>query len=253
VAQLIQREQSMFAAQRDATSSQLNALNQLKTLLNGEVGSLQQKMQNMDQELTLMKRELNNTTNLVEKGLAIAPREYTLRETELDTEGRRLDLDTAALRAKEDIGKADQSIVELRNKTRDQVQTELSDTEQKLSETAARIATGTSIIDRESTTTSGSPSTSEDPAVTCMIIRRDGGKTKQFEGDETTAIEPGDTIKVLRAPVETSVSDAAPPAAVDPPEPAAVDPPKQAVAPPRPSPKPAPPPRQVPRETDSRR
>jgi polysaccharide biosynthesis/export protein ExoF len=244
VAQLIQREQSMFAAQRDAMSSQLNELNQLKSLLSSEVGSLQQKTQNMDQELVLMKQELNNTTMMVQRGLAIAPREYSLRETELDTEGRRLDLDTAALRAKEDIDKADQSIVELQNKTRDQIQTELSDTEQKLSETAARIATGSSIVDRETSTASGSAPTGEDPVVTCMIVRRDGGKTKQFQGDETTPVEPGDTIKVLRATAGTSSS--LPPST-------AVDPPQQTAPPVRPAAKLVAPPRLAPRETESRR
>ena len=192
VAQLIQREQSMFAAQRDAITSQLNALNQLKSLLNGEVTSLQAKTTNMDQELALMKKELSSTTTLVQQGLAIAPREYTLRETELDTEGRRLDLDTAALRAKEDISKADQSIVELQNKTRDQNQADLADVEQKLSETEARIATGATIVDRETSATANAPPSAEDAAVTCEILRRDDGKTQQIRADETALIEPGD-------------------------------------------------------------
>lgn len=217
VAQVIQREQSMFAAQRDAVTSETDALNQLKSLINGEVSSLQNKMKNIDQELTLMKGELNNTTNLVQQGLAIAPREYSLRETELETEGRRLDLDTAALRAKEDIGKADQSLVELRNKTRDQIQTEVSDTEQKLSVTAARIASGTTIVgrEREMLQAGNAGAEAEDSPATCIIVRTKDGKPVQINGDETTKVEPGDTIKITPAGLVKLDVDGE--AAVDPP------------------------------------
>lgn len=227
VAQLIEREQSMFAARRDAMSSELNALNQLKTLLNGEVASLQDKMKNMDQQLALMKQELSNTTNLVQQGLAVAPREYTLRETELDTEGRRLDLDAAALRAKEDIGKADQAILELRNKTRDQTQADLADAEQKLSETAARIATGTTIVDRQASTAANPAQSDESAEVTGVILRREDGKTTQVDADEGARVEPGDTIKILPAAVETPET----PLASSAPVPAVADdpPPEQAV------------------------
>ncbi|MFZ2003824.1 MAG: polysaccharide biosynthesis/export family protein [Stellaceae bacterium] len=207
VAQVIQREQSMFAARRDAVTTEANALNQLKSLINGEVSSLQDKMKNVDQELTLMKGELNNTTNLVQQGLAIAPREYSLRETELETEGRRLDLDTASLRAKEDIGKADQSLVELRNKTREQIQTELSDTEQKLSETAARIATGATIIGSERGLAQASSTAAADMPAICIILRTKDGKPTQIQGDETTKIEPGDTIKITPAGLGESALD----------------------------------------------
>jgi exopolysaccharide production protein ExoF len=199
VAQLIQTEQARFTAHRDAETSEMNALNQLKSLLSGEVASLQQKMSNLDQELSLRKQELTNTTTLVQRGLAIAPREYELRETELETEGRRFDLDTASLRAKEDIGKADQSMVELRNKDHGEIQSELADVEQKIPETAARIATSSAIVDHESNGANVADAAAEESPAICLILRTSDGKAKQINGDEATQVEPGDTIKVLRA------------------------------------------------------
>jgi polysaccharide biosynthesis/export protein ExoF len=199
VARTVQREQAMFTAQRDALRAQLDALNQLKSLLSGEVVSLQEKMKNIDLELSLLKQESQSTSTLVQKGLAIAPREFSLRQTELETQGRRLDLDTAALRAREDIGKADQSIIELRSKTRNQIQTELADVEQRIPETGARIATSTTIIDRETNAATGASVAAEDPVATCLILRQGGGTVKQIEANETVQVEPGDTIKVLRA------------------------------------------------------
>lgn len=224
VAQLIQREQAMFAAHRDAEASEINALNQLKSLLNGEVASLQDKMKNIDQELSLRKQEVSNTTTMVQRGLAIAPRVYEQRETELQAEARRLDLDTAALRAKEDIGKADQSIVELHNKTQNQIHTDLAEVEQKIAETAARTATAMTIVDREHGTASAQDAGSgtEDPPAICLIVRTSDGQTTQVEGDETTEVEPGDTIKILRAgseklaPAPVAAATVVAPAAVDP-------------------------------------
>ena len=220
IAQLMQREQALFAAHRDALRSELDALNQLKSLLNGEVGSLAEKTKNLDQELALLKQELSNTTSLVQRGLAIAPREYELRQTELETQGRRLDLDTAALRAKEDIGKADQSIVELRDKTRNQIQADLADADQKIPETAARIATSTSIVDHE-TNAPPTDAATEDVPTACLILRPGEGQPTQIAADEATKIEPGDTIKVLR------IGETAPQASVRPA--LASDPPEQAV------------------------
>lgn len=220
IAQLISREQARFAAHRDTETSEENSLNQLKSLLSGEVTSLQAKMQNVDQELSLRKQELSNTTTLVAKGLAIAPREYEQRETEMETEGRRLDLDTAALRAKEDIDKADQSLVQLRNKTRDEVQSELDQVEQKIPETAARIATAEMIVGNEEgaageTGTNGGASAA-DPAPICIILRVSDGQTKQIQGNETTEVEPGDTIKVRRAGSEKTATGSAMPVAATP-------------------------------------
>jgi exopolysaccharide production protein ExoF len=206
VTQLIQREQSMFAARREAVRSQLDALNQLKSLLNSEVAALQSKMKNLDAELAMLRGEVSNTSALVKQGLAIAPREFTLKQTELETEGRRLDLDTAALRAKEDIGKADQAIIELRNKTRTEIQVELSDIEKKIPETAARIRASSMVLDPHDAPAGSQPPDDAGPAV-YLILGNDG---KEITAQETTQIAPGDTIKIIR-PSETLTPSAANP------------------------------------------
>jgi exopolysaccharide production protein ExoF len=208
VAQLIQREQAMFAARREAVRSQLDALNQLKSLLNSEVAALQSKMRNLDAELAMLKGEVSNTSTLVKQGLAIAPREFTLKQTELQTEGRRLDLDTAALRAKEDIGRADQAIVELRNKTRTEIQVELADVEKKIPETAARIRASGMVLDPHNAPAGSQPPGDEGP--TAYLILRAGYDGKEITAQETTQIAPGDTIKIIR-PNETLPPSAANP------------------------------------------
>ncbi|HVH78646.1 MAG TPA: polysaccharide biosynthesis/export family protein [Stellaceae bacterium] len=227
VAQLMQREQALFTTRRDALHAETDALNQLKSLLSGEVASLQDKMKNADQELALLKQELSSTTSLVQRGLAVAPREYEMRQSQFETLGRRLDLDTAALRAKEDIGKADQSIIELRDKTRNQTQADLADVEEKIPETAAQIAASASIVDHErGTGGADAAATAEDPPALCLILRPSDSGTQQIQTDETAEIEPGDTIKVLRANDASPLPKPNPEIAADPP---------RLTAPPRPA------------------
>jgi exopolysaccharide production protein ExoF len=198
VAQLMQREQVMFAARRDALHSQLDAFKNLKDLLGGEVASLQAKIKNVDEELAMLKGERTNTTNLVRQGLAVAPREFTLRETEVQTQGRRLDLDTAVLRAREDIGKADQSVLELRNKFHNDILTELADVERKLSETAARIKTNQMIVEREITEPELASMLSEGHGALAYSIIHNTGEARETPASETSIIEPGDTVQVKR-------------------------------------------------------
>lgn len=247
VAQLIQREQAIFVAHRNAWVSETDALNQLKEMLNGEVTSLQSKMKNMDQQLGLMNQELSSTANLVQRGLAVAPRVYELRQTELETQGRRLDLDTAMLRAKEDVAKADQALVELRNKTHNAAETDLAEVEQKLRETSARIGNEMMIADHE-TKLSANSAGEEQPAMS-VILRKSGGKAERLQGDENTTVEPGDTIQVLGPAAvgpRTSSLEADTKVAADPPGPPNA---KQPVPEPMLAARPVPEPSSTPRPT----
>lgn len=199
IAQAMQREQGIFTARAEALRSQTDALNKLKDLLNGEVTSLQSKMKNVDQELALLKGELSTTSSLVQRGLAAAPREFTLRQTELQTEGRRLDLDTAALRAREDIGKADQSILELRNKMRGEATVELAQVEDKLTESTARIKTAQAIAEQESAQPDlAAVLAAQTGPLTYSIIRHDDAGVHRIAATEANEVEPGDTIEVQR-------------------------------------------------------
>ncbi|HVC50569.1 MAG TPA: polysaccharide biosynthesis/export family protein [Stellaceae bacterium] len=205
MATLIQREEALFVTQQNAEREALDGLNRRKALLLGEIGSLQAKIKNADQQVVLMRRELASTTSLVQRGLAIQPREFSLQQTMLETEGHRLDLNTAVLRAKEDIGRADEAIVDLRNKTATDIATKLTEIQQQLGETATRISTDRLIIGPQlAAATSSSDANNDPPAARravdppqYVIVRTSKGREREFPATETTPVEPGDTIKVL--------------------------------------------------------
>jgi Polysaccharide biosynthesis/export protein len=200
VAQAMQQEEAVFAARRDALQSETASLNRLKDLLSDEVTSLQSKTKDVDQEVALLKQELANTSALVQKGLAPVPREFTLRQTELHAEGRRLDLDTAMLRAREEIGKAEQSILKLHDKVRGEIMTELGEVERKLADHAARIKTGKTIAAEEANAPDlASVLDLQRGPLTYSIIRRNKDGLQKIAASEASDVEPGDTIEVRRA------------------------------------------------------
>lgn len=210
VAQAMQQEEAMLAARRDALQSETASLDRLKGLLSDEVTSLQSKTKDVDQEVALLKQELASTAALVQKGLAPAPREFTLRQTELQTEGRRLDLDTAMLRAREDIGKAEQSLIKLRDKMRGETMAELGEVEQKLASHAARIKTGRMIAAQEANAPDfASVLDMQSGPLTYSIIRHGGGGLQKIAASEASEVEPGDTIEVRRPSSEAQQSEAA--------------------------------------------
>jgi exopolysaccharide production protein ExoF len=234
IVQLVAQEQAMFNARRDALRSETDAVNKLKDLLNGEIASLGAKIKTVDQEIELLKQELANISSLVQRGLAAAPREFTLRQTELQTEGKRLDLDTAMLRAREDLGKADQALVELNNKRSAETLTELAQVDSKLSQTAARIKTSQSLLAQDGADPAALGEDVGPPVYT--IIRHGDGGMQRVAATEASAVEPGDTIEVKRSGAPASllgVADGAPgpapkhdetAAAATPPKPAAAAP-----------------------------
>jgi protein involved in polysaccharide export with SLBB domain len=199
IIRLLQRERTIFTARRAALQSQTEAQQHLKELLNQEVGWLKLKAQKMDEELNLLKQEVANSMSLVSKGLAVSPREVSARQIELEAEGRRLDLDTALLRAGQEIGRADQAIAELRDKLRTEVSTELSQVEEKLASTAVRIKTNSAILAEDGTDADVMAVLAEQtgkPSYT--ITRRHDADMQQIAAEAFTEVEPGDTIEVKR-------------------------------------------------------
>jgi polysaccharide biosynthesis/export protein ExoF len=198
ISRLLQEEQVTFNSRRDALRSQIDAQNHLKQLLNDEISSLGSKLQTMDQELTLLKKEKTRIASLVTQGLAVTPREFEMRQTEFHAESRRLDIGTAILRARQDVERADQAIAERRDKNRSELLSELAQAEAKLAETVERIKAASAIANRDAIAEPelGAIVGEGAGAPVYSIRRRDGAGVQTVAATDTTDVEPGDTIEV---------------------------------------------------------
>jgi polysaccharide biosynthesis/export protein ExoF len=205
ITQISSREQAMFVARREAFQSVSDALNRQKDLYKKEILSLDAKIANADQELTMLNRELESVTSLVGRGLAVAPREFALRQNQVEMQARRLDLDTAVLQAKEQIEKTEQGLIELSNKYRNELFTELAQSEGRFSEVSTRIKVIRAIMEQDAMAGPGPASSAADNAMnytiveslTYSIVRQNSdGELHEIDATETSSVLPGDTIKV---------------------------------------------------------
>ncbi|MDN5926831.1 MAG: polysaccharide biosynthesis/export family protein [Hyphomicrobiales bacterium] len=196
---LMKDETAFKETRKKKLDVQLNALADLKSLLQKEVTSLSQKMDTQQRQADLSKKELTSVGSLANKGLAVNQRVLTLEQRTADLEGKILDLETTQLQAKQAISKADQDAASLRNdfeaevaQTRQQVESDLVAANLKIGmykDLMAEAAQNDPGLARYSA--QGSPL-----AVNYSIARETGGKIVEIQADENTAVLPGDIVKV---------------------------------------------------------
>jgi exopolysaccharide production protein ExoF len=206
-ARLLAEETSVMRARRDALRSQLAALAELKDLYAREVQSLDSKMTIQEKQIALARRELKNVGSLVERGLSVTSREFALERTVAELEGKMLDFQAASLRAKQEIGKAERDANDLQQERKAKLFTELQESRANLDQVAAKLKTSSALID-EATITAPRlalerwSKAAEAPVFS--IVRRVSRKAVESRAEEGTIVEPGDVIRVDRAPSETS-------------------------------------------------
>jgi protein involved in polysaccharide export with SLBB domain len=196
---LIADETAVMNARRDALRSQLAANAELKTLFSKEIDSLEQKVAVQDKQIALARRELKNISTLVEKGLVVSSREFTLERTVADLESKMLDYATATLRARQEISKADRNGTDLKAQRKATIVTELQETNAALDQLQARLATAESLANEAIRTTprltpDRSPQTAQ--RYSFWIVRRNGGNSVKIAADEDTVVKPGDVVRV---------------------------------------------------------
>jgi polysaccharide export outer membrane protein/exopolysaccharide production protein ExoF len=212
IAQLMQDEESLFVAQRDLLQMRTAAFTELRDILTREVQTLQQKTVNADKETQLIEAELSTYEKLVRQGLGVNSRELELEQDAAEIASRRLDVNTSLLRAQEAIAGADENLVNLRQKQRQTVLSDLQQTQQKLAQLRAQADTDRRLI--YNAEIAGPQMVAEQnrgTAPTYEIVRQTGGQTRELPAQEATAVDPGDTIKVERKEAP-QVTAAAPPA-----------------------------------------
>lgn len=196
--ELMASEAALMKSRRQRYEAQLTALADLKTLLNSEVQSLSQKSTTQQRQMQLFNDDRDRMTKLSEQGLATSSRRLSAEERASDLESNMLDTDTAALRAKQDITKANQDEINLRNDWDAQRAQELQDTEAQLEKLGLELSTSRELMSEalaQSAEALQFDPTSKDASVKYVIVRDTGDGPKQLTVDENATLRPGDVIK----------------------------------------------------------
>jgi exopolysaccharide production protein ExoF len=191
-------DETAFKAARDRQLSvQLKAIEDLKTLLQNEVASLEKKITSQNRQIELAREELQGIGNLADKGLVVNARVLTIERSIAELEGKVLDMETASLRAKQDISKATQDATNLQNDREAEIAQERQQAEAEIEGRNLKIAMYKDLMaEAMARDPQAALSTGAAAAVSFSIVREEGDKTTEMAADENTPVRPGDVIKV---------------------------------------------------------
>jgi exopolysaccharide production protein ExoF len=196
---LLESESALMKSRVDRYTLQLKALGDLRQLLESEVESLQKKSETQNRQLALANEDRDRVNRLNEQGLALSARRISAEERAAEVESTLLDIDTSSLRAKQDINKATQDEINLRNDWDAQRSKELQDTEAELEKISTQLTTSRELMSEavaQSAEAIRFDPSGKSTTITYTVVRDEGGKPKEIKVDENTALQPGDVIKV---------------------------------------------------------
>lgn len=197
-ADLLASETALMKTRDKRLKLQLTALADLKTLLRSEIESLAKKSETQSRQLKLVESDREKVYNLTEKGLTVSSRRLAIEQQVADLQAGLLDIDTATLKAKQDVSKATQDETDLKNDRDAQLAQELQNTERELDTIALKLGTSRDLM-AEAMMQSAEAATLAKQAVASVsysIVREKDGKASELPADENTKILPGDVVKV---------------------------------------------------------
>ena len=190
------QEKQIFDARQNAYKTQTQALQQLHSYLEKEVASLDGQIKKHDTEVNLVSQELDTVRALVSKGLTTQPRRLGLERNLAQAEGDKLRLESALMRVKQDISKTDIDILALRNKRTDDVTVELASVGNRLEDIDRKLETAEKLIYESEVIAPRFLAVERRMQPKYTIVRQNGGMASELTASETTAVEPGDTLRV---------------------------------------------------------
>ena len=196
---LVASEKALLVSRDKKQKLQLEALADLKNLLQKEVASLDKKTETQTRQLQLVNEDLEKAGGLEEKGLLLSARKLSLEQRAADLQAALLDIDKTALKAKQDINKAGQDETNLKNDWDAALAQELQNTESELDTIALKLSTSRSLMS-EALSQSADEALRKDNAagagIAYVIVREKDGRATEIPAEETTQVLPGDVIKV---------------------------------------------------------
>jgi polysaccharide biosynthesis/export protein len=199
VALLMEQERSIFQARREGLETQIRALENLRAFLEKELISLDKQLGFHDRQIALIQKELGDVSSLVSKGLAAAPREMSLERALAQYQSERLAGETSLLRTRQEISKTEISILELRNRYVNEVTATLRQTQAELDALSRKAETAIELLHESEISAPRllarqARAAKAEPIYT--IVRTTSGHSKELRAAESSAVKPGDTLKV---------------------------------------------------------
>ncbi|SCB11686.1 polysaccharide biosynthesis/export family protein [Rhizobium multihospitium] len=198
-ADLLASEKALMDTRSKRMKTQLQSLEDLKALLQNEVEALSKKNDTQSRQLDLAKADRDKVESLTERGLELASRRISAEQRASDLEATLLDTETASLKAKQDINKANQDEITLHNDWQSSLAQDMQDTDTQLETLQLKLSTSQSLM--QEAVAQSADAGNLDPSgpgvsISYTIIRDENGQSKEIQAQENTQVLPGDLIKV---------------------------------------------------------
>lgn len=211
VAQAMHEEALLFATRRESLQAQLVAIDQSKTVLHSTLSALAEKDASLSHQLDLTRKDLEQVSGLVAKGVAVMPRQLAAEQSVASFEGGKLDVQLATLKTQQDLSQADRDIIDLKAKFRTGALSEASDIRAKLDANAQRISSVQALVRQAEDAAPGLTQAGVELTPVYTISRASDGTT--VTATERDEVEPGDVLRVYLPAQSPDQAAGAPPIA----------------------------------------
>jgi exopolysaccharide production protein ExoF len=172
-------------------AAQTTSLDEEVALLTREIETFEQKRVAMERQLEQAREQLGKITQLSDDGLALASRVTTLETSVADLEGRLLDIDTATLQARQDIGDAERERSALGDVRISELSLERQTVDGQIAALALKISNQQALLQEAALFTGIEvEAAGTQPTYTYTIIRAG----EEIAADMSTSVQPGDVI-----------------------------------------------------------
>jgi protein involved in polysaccharide export with SLBB domain len=199
LAPLLAEEQRLLEVRRQARESRLATLSSRRQLGVDQLKAIDEQAANLERQIALTRKQLDNIQALVDKGLTVATRELDLERALTDREARRLDLQIGRLSTALEINEAERDQADLITDLRTTVAADLQSARAELAQKNLEAERALALL-REATIIAPEPLTDRAGNVTVSVrvflTRTIGEHTSTMEIGADDPVRSGDTIQV---------------------------------------------------------
>jgi polysaccharide export outer membrane protein len=191
-------ERVIFRARANAMDRQSRAFTELRDLLIKEISTLEEKLSGADDNIKSVEDQLVSVKSLVQKGLTISSRQMDLERLLTTYRSDKLDLVTAVMRGRQAISETTRNLEGLYDARRSEVATEAQSERASLDQFKLKRETLQKLLIADLGSNDSVKSLTDDLPLTFSVTRRNAGQINQFQASETTALAPGDVVRVIQ-------------------------------------------------------
>ena len=191
LATIVADETAILVSDQKSLKLKLDALDDLKGVLQSEIESLQKKITNQQKQVDLAEKQAESIGPLAQKGLVANARLLSSQQSVTDLQGKMLDYERAILTAKQSISKAEQDAIDAKNSLNSILTASRQQTEADLNEATLKAGMQKGLIAQASDPAAAASITGDqEPTLLYSLVRVDNGKTSEIDAKEDTPVLP---------------------------------------------------------------